>query len=336
MGIVCAAMLYFYAKSKPVVYSTIASLYPLTANDNSKGGNLISALTGGGGSDMSSGLSQEASIGLEDLANSRSTREAVILEKIPAFNNRTIASLLIENENKYISFFETKLAMPTNEVDLKGLGVDLLSKYLTAKTNKSGLFIISFSSTSSELLTPVTRTMVEKVTNFYTELKIKKAKSDFDFTDTKIDSLKREMNSYDRKAVRLNNTTMFTSPDKIEYTIPKENLINDKTLIVGIYNGASNNREEALWRLQRATPILAVLDEPEPPYGSIAPSTKLYAMGGFILGCLLGILIFLADILYKYSKLQVNNAIFGKEEIVIEETTIVQIETQTDNTSTTI
>ena len=336
MGVALAATLYFYAKSQPVLYSTSASLYPLTASEGNQGGGLLASLRGG--ADISAGLSDEASLGLEDLANSRSTKEAVVLTKLPAFGNRTIASLLIEEENKHLPLFGTKINMPTNEVDLRGIGVYLLSKSLTAKTNKNGLFIISISSTDPALLSPVAYTMAETVTDFYTELKVKKARSDYNFTNKKIDSLKREMNSFDRKAVEMNNTTMFTSPDKIEYTIPKENLINDKTRIVSIYNGASNNREEALWRLQRATPILAVLDKPEAPFGTSQASAKLYAIGGFILGCILGIIVFLIDILYKYSKLQVNNALFGSDEeqveVVVEEEALVINDTK--NTSSTL
>lgn len=323
MGVAVGLLFFFYAKTKPAVYTARATLFPLTAPENSGANSILTTLTGGGG-DAGGNLSQEATISVEEVANSRKTRDEVVITRLPQFQNKPIAVLLIENFNRYKSPWAKALPMPTDANDLRNVGADLLQAGVSIKTNKNGLFELLYSSSGENLVSPISYRIVEVVTEFYTTLKVKKARSDFNFTDKKIDSLKDRLNMLDSRAVRLVNTTMFTPPGKIEYTIPKENLINDKTMIVGLYNGATSNREDALWRLQRATPILELLDKPDPPFMTTYTSKKLYTIGGFILGLFLGILLFITDILYKFGKAQVNHALYAEEtEVVIVEKEVI-------------
>jgi hypothetical protein len=76
-------------------------------------------------------------------------------------------------------------------------------------------------------------------------------------------------------------------------------------------DASANNREEALWRLQKVTPIIDILDKPDPPFTAKQPSSILYGFLGFILGSFLAIMMVISGILYNYFKLQADNAIFG-------------------------
>lgn len=323
LGILFAALLYYYAKSKPPTYTSYTSVYPLANTETNMAGGILSTITGGGGGSGTTNLSQDASISLDELANSRNTREDVAMEKLPAFNNKTIAQLLIENENKHLSLFSQKTEVPKDELHLKYLGGSIIGSGMIAKTNKNGLFQIYFTSTDKDLISPISYVLVDKIKEFYNTLKTQKAKNDYEFTVRKIDSIKDVLNVYDRRAINLNNTTMFTPQGKIEYTIPKENLINDKTRVVGLYNSAANNKEEALWRLQRATPILAILDKPDPPFNPTYVSANLYAIIGFFLGCILALLLFVSDILIKFSNTMVQKAVHGNHVEVKTETTVI-------------
>ncbi len=330
-GIAMGALGYFYAKSQPSLYSGEASIYPLTnGKSTSASGGLLSTLTGGSGGGDSKNLSGEASISLEDLANSRKIKEEVVMMRLKEFSNQTIASLLIQDYNKHVPAWGTKLEMPTSETDLKHLGTKILTKGMLAKTNKSDMFQISFTTTAKELIEPITNLMVDRISDFFIDLKVKKARSDYEFSRRKYDSLRSIRDVIDRRAVVLNNKTMFVPPEKIEYQIPKENLINEKTTIVGIYNGAAGNKEDALWRLQRATPILEILDRASPPYDPIRPSTMMYAGVGFIAGIFLFTIFFLIDIFYRFSKSQVNTAIFGTGDMVIDEETTTLVVPEND------
>ena len=123
----------------------------------------------------------------------------------------------------------------------------------------------------------------------------------------KVDSLEAVLRKYDNQRITLNNTTLFVQPGKLQYTVPKENLETNKLLVLSQRNGAASNREEALWRKQKVTPIIEILDSPLPPFDEKKPSKIIYAAGGFILGCILFSLLLISGILYKYLNKTVQN-----------------------------
>ena len=171
---------------------------------------------------------------------------------------------------------------------------------------------IVFSSTNEKLISPVSYLLINKISQFYIELKIKKAQFDFDFTTKKVDSLDGELLKSDRKIINLSNTTLFVRPKKVQYTIPQENLENSKLQVLAQRNGAASNREEALWRMQKATPIISIMDTPEPPFDVVKPSNILYGMVGFVIGCILFSLLFIVGLLFKFTNHQVKQTIAEK------------------------
>jgi uncharacterized protein involved in exopolysaccharide biosynthesis len=240
----------------------------------------------------------------------------VALQRLPDFGNKTIAALLIENFNSTRSLFEPAIKMPADSITLAATGGNLLKAGFSARINKNGILEINFSSTDMKLVAPVSYQFIEKISEFYKELKMKKAKLDYDFTLRKIDSLETVLNVYDKKAVRMANTTLFVSPEKIEYQIPKENLVNEKDRVMRQRDASANNREEALWRLQKVTPIIAILDKPDPPYDIKKPSALLYAVIGFILGIIIAACLVISGNLYRYAKAEAKKAILGSPDAV--------------------
>jgi hypothetical protein len=146
-------------------------------------------------------------------------------------------------------------------------------------------------------------------------MKIKKARKDYDFTLKKVDSLQAILDVYDKQAIHMNNTTLFVPISKIEYSIPKENLVSAKERVMRQRDAAANNKEEALWRLQKATPIIATLDKPEPPFDEIRTSGVSFGLIGFLLGAFLIVVFLTVPFLIEYVKAEANKAIFGSEEI---------------------
>jgi hypothetical protein len=312
-GVIVAGLMYFYAKNKPVIYTSKASVFPLTSGaDNSGASSLLSTLTGI--NDVPKSFSQEASINIVELATSRNTREAVALEKLPAFGNKTIAQLLIESANKYKSMFGKDIAIPTNDTVLEAVGGAMLGSAITAKINKNGILELTFSNPEIDIIAPISNVWIDKISQFYKDLKVKKARVDYNFTVAKMDSLQAVLDLYDQQAIHMANTTLFVPSERIEYTIPKENLISNKERVLRQRNAAANNKEEALWRLQKVTPIIETLDKPEPPFDITASSKLIYAIIGFLLGCFLAAVILIADILYKYVNAEIHEAVFGDKE----------------------
>ena len=235
------------------------------------------------------------------------------IDHIPELGKKTIAELLIDNYNKTRRFYDQPLKTPKDSASLIAVGGAILKSGIYARINKNGILEINFSSTNEALVSPISYKLIDKISEFYKDLKIRKARFDFDFTVRKVDSLEMVLDQYDRRAVRLANTTLFVSPDKIEYQIPKENLVADKDRVLRQRDASANNREEALWRLQKVTPIIAILDKPDPPFEISKPSSIVYALIGFIVGCILGSVILISGTLYRYAKEETNKAIFGTE-----------------------
>ena len=314
-GVALGILMYVIAKNSPPVYSVKSTLYPLTASPS--GGPTSSALTeliGGSGSTKT--LSDEANVNIEEVARSRKTREAVVSQRLAIFGNKTIAEILInEYNNNNKSYFAKSISTPTALPELFSVGASLLINNYTVKVNKNSLLELVFSSTNEKLITPTSLILIDKISQFYKELKIKKAQFDYDFTEKKVDSLERVLRKFDNQRIYLNNTTLFVPQGKVQYVVPKENLENNKILVLSQRNGAASNREEALWRKQKVTPIIEILDAPQPPFTVDQPSKPLYGLGGFVLGSLFFALFSVSGIIYRYLHHEVKMKLEDKIEI---------------------
>ena len=314
-GLAIAILMFMIAKNTPAIFSVKSTLYPLTtAPDASSASSKLTELIGGGGSSKT--LSDEANVNIEEVAKSRRTREAVVAERLSAFGNKPIAVILIEEYNKTNSRFAADMKIPTVESDLLSTGANLFASNYAVKFNKNNLLEIVFTSTDEKLIKPGSLILIDKISQFYKELKIKKAQFDFDFTQKKVDSLERVLSKYDNQRIHLNNTTLFVQPGKIQYAVPKENLENNKLLVLSQRNGAASNREEALWRKQKVTPIIEILDAPEPPFGEARPSKIMYTIIGFLLGTLIFSLFSVLGIIYRYLHFEVNKKLNDTTETI--------------------
>ncbi len=308
MGILVATVCFIYCKNIPKVYTSKATVFPLNAtNDNANAASALSNMLGL--TETPKSFIQEASINIVDLALSRNTREAVALERIPQMENKTIAELMINEYNKRKAIYKPSISVPSQNELLAAIGGDLLKGNFFAKINKNGILEINFSTTNENMVGPVSYMFVEKISAFYKELKMRKAKLDYDFMSLKVDSLESVLQSFDKTAIGMSNTTMFVASDKLQYQLPKENLGNEKSRVMRQRDLSTDNREEALWRLQKVTPIIAMLDKPDPPYETYKPSSIIYAVIGFFLSIILITLALIALPTYHYLKSEIKRVV---------------------------
>ena len=320
-GLLIGTLLYMYALSKPIVYSVTSTVFPLTAGaDNSSASKITELLGGSGGSNKS--ITEEANVSIEEVGKSKKTREAVVTQRLPAYGNKIIAEILIAEYNRHRPFGVPPTKVLKTDSAIIITGSEILKHNYAVKFNKSSLLEVTFSNTDPKLLIPVSYILINKISQFYKELKSKKAKSDFDFTEEKVDSLQRVLSRYDRRRITQSNTTLFVPPGKLQYSIPRENLENDKLRVMAQRNGAAGNREEALWRLQKVTPIIEILDKPEPPYLETKPSKITYGVVGFLLGLFLFAFATIAGLLYQYLNQQMKELIGDKYPDVNTTTTV--------------
>lgn len=310
-GIISALLLFFYAKRSRPVYTAKATIFPLTnASENSLSSNTLSGILGLG--DAPKSFSNEATINIVELTLSRYVREAVASTRLPAFGNKTITELLIQDYNFHKSFFEKDIKLPSDSIAAAVAGGEILTPGINAKMSKNGVLELYFSHPGINLVSPISFALIDKVSQFYIDLKIKKATADYNFTVQKIDSLDAILNGIDRRAIRIQNTTLF-APDKLEYEIPKERINSDKQRYVRQRDISLNNQEEALWRLQKLRPIISILDKPTEPFTVDKPSLVVYSIIGFIGGSMLAAFLSVFWLLYRYTKSEIYRSLLGTD-----------------------
>ena len=150
---------------------------------------------------------------------------------------------------------------------------------------------------------------IEKLSDFYINLKKKKAQIDYEFAVRKADSLLSVLNQLDKRAIALDESTFFTNEGLKRYNLPKINLAQDKATVQSQYYYAVNNRESAAYRLQKETPIIEPLDKPEPPFDTMQKSATMYSLIGIILGLFIGVLLVSWKIINKYMSEELQKAI---------------------------
>ncbi len=308
-SVVAAIALIFYALKKPVTYTSTSSIFPLSSsNDNNATSSTLSVLLG---SEGSKSFSDDASVNIIELAQSRTTREEVAAIRDSSMGNKTIAELLLDDINNHRSWLEDKVVKPVNEYALITWAADQLREGLYATINKNNTLVLSYTGRSPEMVRIISYGFINKISLFYIDLKKEKADRDFQFATSKVDSLRSIMNAKDQKLIELDKRTLFTNTSKLEYRVPTENLIADKQMIRQQYAQAVANQQNAAYKLQKATPLIKVLDKPEPPYDIKNKSAVLYGIIGFFGGFIAVSGLLVMGIIFRYLKSEINRSLFG-------------------------
>ncbi|HEX2684921.1 MAG TPA: hypothetical protein VHL77_13340 [Ferruginibacter sp.] len=299
---------YYMAKQSVLLWTSKSTVFPLNGTTETSPGSTISSLLGLG--DATKSFTGDASINIVELATSRRTREAVAMVRIPSMQNKTIAQLMIDEHNRHVGFMQNEhIDQPTDSLSLMNIASNLLKGAFVAKINKNGILELFFTNSNPSLVREVSYVYIDKLSEFYIDLKKKKAQIDFEFAVMKADSLLRVLNRLDRRAVALDESTFFTNEGLKRYSLPKANLAQDKAAVQSQYYYAVNNRESAAYRLQKETPIIEPLDKPEPPYDPTQKSAVVYTFIGLMLGALIGVLIVSWKIINRYLGDELNRAI---------------------------
>lgn len=301
-------LFYLMARQSVLMYTSKSTVFPLNGNTESSPGSTISSLLGLG--DATKSFTGDASINIVELASSRRTREAVAMVRIPSLQNKTVSELLIEENNRYVGFMQNVAIDPPKDSLAKiNIASNLLRDAFNAKINKNGILELYFTNSNEKLVREVSYIYIDKLSEFYIDLKKKKAQIDYEFAVKKADSLLLVLNGLDKRAIALDESTFFTNEGLKRYNLPKLNLEQDKATVQSQYYYAVNNRESAAYRLQKETPIIEPLDRPEPPYDTVQKSKMMYVILGLLLGTIIGILVVSWKIINKYMADELNKAI---------------------------
>jgi hypothetical protein len=182
---------------------------------------------------------------------------------------------------------------------------------ITASFNKNNSFILTYTGRSEELVKIISYGIIDKISQFYIDLKSDKARRDYEFASRKVDSLRRVISAKDNMLISNNRRSLFTNQDRLEYSMPNENLLADKQMIRNQYAQAVSTQQSAAYKLQKDTPIIKVLDKPEPPFDRKSRSPVLYGLIGFITGSLIVGSVLISSLIFLYVRQEASIAMFG-------------------------
>lgn len=311
-GICGGAIGIYYTRQQPATYTSNSSIFPLNSSaDNTPSSSALTVLLG---SEASKTFTEEASVNIIELAQSRTTREEVAAMRDSSLGNKTIAELLEEDHNNHRGWFEPKTERFNTERDRIIWAGNEMKEGLTADINKNNTLVLTYTGRSSEVVRAVSFGLISKISQFYIELKREKANRDFIFATSKVDSLRAVMNGKDKRLIELDQRTLFTNTSKLQYRVPTENLLADKQMIRQQYAQAVANQQNAAYKLQKATPLIKVLDQPDPPYHMKRKSAILYSILGMIAIAILTSTLLVAGLLLVYAKLEIRKSILGIDE----------------------
>ncbi|CAN5303723.1 hypothetical protein BH20BAC1_BH20BAC1_21400 [soil metagenome] len=304
----------FYARQQPSTYTSKSSIFPLNSTaDNTPGTSALNVLLG---TEATKTFAEEASVNIIELAQSRTTREEVAAIRDSALYNKTIAELLEEDFNNHRGWFEDKMEEFKNDHDRMTWAGEKLKEGLTANINKNNTLVLTYTGRSSEVVRAVSYGFISKISQFYIELKREKAERDFIFANNKADSLRRVMNGKDQRLISMDKRTLFTNTTKLEYRVPTENLLADKQMIRQQYAQAVANQQNAAYKLQKATPLIRVLDKPDPPYDMNRKSSMVYGIIGILACAVVASVFIVSGLLLFFAKQEINKNLFGMPENV--------------------
>lgn len=308
-ALICGLLLGMYVRSRPVDYTSKATIFSLSSsNDNATTSSALSMLLG---AETAKSFSDESSVNITELAQSRTICEAVASAPVPSMGNKIIASLLIDDRNKNRGIITPKIIPPTNKDEMVTIGGILLKAGLTASINRNNSFILTYTGRNEDLVKVVSYEIIDKISEFYIDIKREKAKRDYEFASNKVDSLRRVMGSKDYRLIAIDKRTLFTNTEKMEYKVPTENLVEDKQLIRNQYTQAVINQQTAAYKLQKDTPLIRVLDKPDPPYDKQRRSPILYGIIGFLLGGVFISMLIVGKLFLRYTRQEILRALFG-------------------------
>lgn len=294
-----------YTLTAPKKFTSNAVIFPLSAKSPApSSSSMISALIGG--MDISQSFNDENSVNIVELAKSRTIGEEVAKTRVPEMGNKTIAALLFDDYNKHKGLWQWGGRIPANDSTLVNWAIGEFSNNLNAQITKTNSFQLQYTGRSAEMVRLVSYTFIDKISEFYIELKREKAKSDFEFATSKVDSLRSIMNSKDKQLIQLDDRSLFTDPSKLKYRVPTENIMADKQMIRGQYTNAVANQQSAAYTLQKATPVIKILDRPDPPYKKTGPRLIIVPPLALLAGLILATALLILPVLYRYLKEEIG------------------------------
>jgi hypothetical protein len=237
-----------------------------------------------------------------EILQSRHINESVAADTIESEGERRMAAnVILEMYDPgfslvqwVIELFTGKPEPLTDEKRIKN-AASIMESLLKAETTDNGFIVMLFSCKSQEIGRQLSYRYIHHLSQYYELQRTEKAKKNVEFFTQRADSVKRELDkvtyglarNIDQNQFRIRATSeVYPSELRAKQEILKQMFI---TLTI--------NREQAIAQLQQETPVIQVLDRPEPPYTRKGRSFIKFGVMGWFLGSFFLALFFVRNLL---------------------------------------
>lgn len=159
----------------------------------------------------------------------------------------------------------------------------------SAEVETQGLIFLKYKDTNPSLSKIIVYRYIEVITSYYKKQKTEKSRINYEFYVHRTDSVKAVIDANLRKGAKIEDEEKFKI--FVQDAIPTRQIEGQTELLKQIYGELITMREAALNDLMKETPVVQVLDKPEPPFDVSRPNYILNIVGGLILGFLLSVII---------------------------------------------
>ncbi len=166
-----------------------------------------------------------------------------------------------------------------------------LRKNLKILTDDNGFVVMNFSFRDPELARQISYLFVDELKGYFKQLKTEKATNNLIFFQKRSDSVRLELEKLQFDIGNFYNTNKYSTNLIDQFNIKQ--LEAQRNFLNNIYSDIALQLERTRAQLQRETPIIQVLDFPEPPFEKVKPAIVLH----FLLGVFLGVLFISAYLL---------------------------------------
>lgn len=185
----------------------------------------------------------------------------------------------------------------TQSLALKALYEKFQEDLSNDANEKTGIMKLKFKCADETLSAMILNLMFERMGQFYVGKTIEKQKETFDNLKTKVDSIKKLMESKDYGLANLKDS--YRSSWLYSEDVPKTILDRDIRMLSIVYGEVVKNMEIASFSLDNKTPFIQAIDKPLLPLKKLEQKYLKNIIFGLLTGLLLSAFTVLATMYYK-------------------------------------
>lgn len=179
-----------------------------------------------------------------------------------------------------------------------------LKRSLLLEENERGMVQMTITSNNPQFLRAISYEYIQKLTDYYKGNRTEKSHDNYRFLAKRTDSVKRELTGAIARGAQYIDQNQFRLLATQE--VPLKKTEGEMEILKVMYAQLVTMREAALNQLLQDTPVLQVLDYPNPPYENNKVKLFIFLIIGVVLGFILGIIFSVMGMLKRDIQTYIN------------------------------